>query len=82
VWAGGLDGGGWVTCSSDSGEYNVCTIWDEEGRTFGPTNYRLKNSHRAATAAQLKYTYITGEAIGLEGGLELTMVMVSPPRGK
>jgi len=71
VWAGGLDGGGWVNCSSDLVEYNVCTIWDEEGRTRGPAHYTLKDARRAATMAELKYTYLTGEAIGLESRLEL-----------
>jgi hypothetical protein len=80
VWAGGLDGGGWVTCSTESTEHNLCTIWDEEGRTLGPANYTLKDAGRAATAAELKYTYVTGKAIGLEGGLEL--VKVSPSTRK
>src|ERR1700752_265509 len=71
VWAGGMDGGGWVTCSSDSVEYNTCRIWDEEGRTRGPARYTLKDARRAVTAAELKFTYLTGEAIGLEGSLEL-----------
>jgi hypothetical protein len=79
LWAGGLDGGGWVTCSSDSVEYNVCTIWDEQGRTRGPARYTLKDA-RAATVAELKYTYLTGEAIGLEGRLELRRV--SPPMSR
>lgn len=74
VWAGGLDGGGWVNCSSDSAEYNVCTIWDEEGRTLGPARYTLKDARRAASTAELKYTYVTGEAIGLVGGLKLQKV--------
>ena len=74
AWAGGLDGGGWVTCSSNSVEYNVCTIWDEQGRTRGPARYRLKDARRAANAAELNYTYLTGEAIGLERGLELRRV--------
>jgi hypothetical protein len=69
-----------VTCSSDSVEYNVCTIWDEEGRTSGPTRYVLKDARRAATAAELKYTYLTGEAVGLEGSLELRRL--SPPMGR
>lgn len=75
TWAGGLDGGGWVTCSEESGsDHNVCTIWDEEGRTRGPAQYRLKNLNRAATTSELRYTYVTGQAIGLEGGLELAQV--------
>jgi hypothetical protein len=69
-----------VTCSSDSAEYNVCTIWDEEGRTGGSARYTLKDARRAAVTAELKYTYLTGEAIGLEGRLELRRV--SPPVGR
>jgi hypothetical protein len=69
-----------VTCSSDSVEYNVCTIWDEEGRTGGSARYTLKDAHRAATAAELKYTYLTGKAIGLDDRLELRRV--SPPMGR
>jgi hypothetical protein len=76
AWAGGLDGGGWVACSSDSGEFNTCSIWDEEGRTLGPARYTLKTVARAANSSELKYTYVTGKAIGLEGGLEL--VQISP----
>lgn len=77
AWAGGWDGGGWVTCSSDAGaEHNVCTIYDEQGRTRGSAQYKLKDLNRAAWPGELKYTYVTGKAIGLEGGLEL--VQVSP----
>jgi hypothetical protein len=74
VWAGGLDGGGWVLCSASSAEYNDCTIYDEEGRTQGPARYVLKGSGAAAKTDQLKYTYVTGKAIGLKGGLELQRV--------
>jgi len=75
-----LDGGGWISCSSGSAEYNVCTIWDEEGRTLGPARYALKDAQRAASTAELKYTYLTGEAIGMVGGLEL--LKVSSPATK
>jgi hypothetical protein len=71
VWAGGMDGGGWVLCSAPSAEYNECTIYDEEGRTQGPARYILKGTGTAANADQLRYTYVTGKAIGLQGGLEL-----------
>ena len=74
VWAGGVDGGGWVFCSASSAEYNECTIYDEEGRSQGPARYVLKDSGVAASAEQLKYTYATGKAIGLQGGLELQRV--------
>jgi hypothetical protein len=37
----------------------------------------LKDVARAANTSELKYTYLTGKAIGLRGGLEL--VQVSPP---
>jgi len=73
VWAGGLDGGGWVTCSVEAhSDPNVCTIYDEEGRTQGPARYRLKKLNRAARTEELRFTYVTGQAIGLENGLELT----------
>ena len=55
-------------------DYNECTIFDEEGRTQGPERYVLKSSGRPARPEQLKYTYLTGKAIGLQGGLELTRV--------
>jgi hypothetical protein len=72
TWVGGWDGGGWVTCSVDAaGNDNVCTIYDEEGRTRGPSRYKLKNLNRAAQTHELHYKYVTGEAIGLESGLEL-----------
>ncbi len=71
AWAGGVDGGGWVLCLTTSPKYNTCTIYDEEGRTLGPTRYVLKSTGEAAKADQLKYTYVTGQAIGLQGGLEL-----------
>jgi|SRR5215471_3502057 len=78
MWAGGLDGGGWVTCSEEEGgsDTNVCTIWDEEGRTRGPAQFRLKSVSRSAKRSELRYMYVTGQAIGLEGGLEL--VQISP----
>jgi hypothetical protein len=79
VWAGGLDGGGWVTCSNDFKEYNVCTIYDEEGWTLGPSRYRLKGSDRPASPNELHYTYLTGKAIGLEGGLELVQISTEKP---
>jgi len=72
VWAGGLDSGGWVLCSIPSPAYNVCTIYDEEGSTPGPSRYAL--SGRAANAQELKYTYVTGKAIGLEGSFELKRI--------
>src|SRR5258708_3393058 len=76
-WAGGQDGGGWVTCSIEAtSEHNFCTIYDEEGRTRGPAQYKLRNLNRAAQPEELRYKYVTGQAIGLEGGLEL--VQVSP----
>ncbi len=73
VWAGGLDGG-WVVCSTPSSDYNECTVYDEGGRSQGPGRYVLKGSRRPAKPEELKYTYLTGKAIGLEGGLELTRV--------
>src|ERR1035438_7638741 len=77
AWAGGFDGGGWVTCSSDTAsEYNLCTIYDEEGRSRGPARYKLKGQDRAAHPSELRYSYVTGRAIGHEGGREL--VQVSP----
>jgi hypothetical protein len=80
VWAGGWDGGGWVTCTGDPGsEHNLCTIYDEQGRTRGPAQYRLKNLNRAAQPAELRYTYVTGQAIGLKGGLELVQVSRNQP---
>lgn len=57
-------------------DHNVCSIWDEEGRTRGPAQYRLKNLNRGAMTSELHYTYVIGKAIGLEGGLEL--IQVSP----
>ena len=74
VWAGGLDGGGWVHCSTPSPGFNQCTIYDEEGRSLGPARYTLRNTGRAAKPEELKYRYVTGEAIGLEGGLELARI--------
>jgi hypothetical protein len=79
VWAGGLDGGGWVSCSNDLRAYNVCTIYDEEGRTQGPSRYRLKDFDRAALPNELHYTHCTGKAIGLEGGMELVRISTEKP---
>jgi hypothetical protein len=74
-WAGGSDGGGWVTCSDDTtSERNICTIYDEEGRTRGPSQYKLRDLNRAAKESELHYTYVTGKAIGLDSGLELVQV--------
>jgi hypothetical protein len=74
VWAGGMDGGGWVYCSTTSPRYNECTIFDEQGRTRGPSRYAMKNTGLPAKPEELKYTYLTGKAIGLEGGLELVII--------
>lgn len=74
VWAGGVDGGGWVHCSTSSLEFNECTIYDEEGRSSGPAHYVLRNSGTAAKAEELRYTYLTGAAIGLESGSELVRI--------
>jgi hypothetical protein len=79
-WAGGIDGGGWVLCQADEPptDCNLCTIWNEEGDAFEPIHYRLRdrdrNLNRAARASELHYTYVTGEQIGLQGGLELLKV--------
>jgi len=79
-WAGGIDGGGWVLCHADepATDYNLCTIWNEEGKAFEPSRYRLRDRdrdlNRAARASELRYTYVTGEQIGLQGGLELLKV--------
>jgi hypothetical protein len=74
AWAGGLDGGGWVHCSTPSPDYNECTTFDEDGRTTGPGLYVLKRESRAARQEELKYTYVTGKVVGLQGGLELERV--------
>lgn len=53
VWAGGLDGGGWVICSHEaSSNYNIRSLYDEEGRLHGPAKSKLKNEHRAARASE------------------------------
>jgi len=77
VWVGGLDGGGWVICSSDDADYNTCTIYDEEGRSQGPAKYRLRGLNRAARSNELRYRYLTGDEIGLEGGLKLIQISKS-----
>jgi len=61
-----------VHCSTPPADYNVCVIFDAEYHTPGPGSYVLRSTNRAATAEELRYTYLTGKAIGLEGGLELT----------
>jgi len=63
-----------VHCSTISPEFNECSLFDELGPSFGPYPYRLRGLDRAARPHELKYKYVTGEAIGLEGGLELTRV--------
>jgi hypothetical protein len=74
VWVGGLDGGGWVICSSDDADHNACTIYDEEGRSQGPFTYKLRVLNRAARSNELRYIYLTGDEIGLAGGLTLTKI--------
>jgi hypothetical protein len=70
-----LDGGGWVFCSSTSDPYNECVTFDEEGRSLGARLYVLRNLGRPARPEELKYTYLTGKAIGLERGLELVEIV-------
>ncbi len=79
-WIGGIDGGGWVLCHADEAStgYNLCAVWNEEGRGSEPSRYRLrdrlKNLNRAARADELRYTFASADQIGLEGGLELLKV--------
>jgi hypothetical protein len=80
TWVGGIDGGGWVLCHADEplSGYNLCTVWNEEGRPFESGRYRLrdkfKNLNRAAKSDELHYTYASADLIGLQGGLELLKV--------
>jgi hypothetical protein len=60
-------------CSTPSPSYNECTIFDEEGHT-GPNRYVLRETGLAAKPSQLRYTYVTGKAIGLEENTELKRI--------
>jgi hypothetical protein len=73
VWAGGADGGAYVKCSLDAArDVDRCSVWnDNTGDTAGPGDYKLEEQHRAATAAELKFTGAVNESIYLQNGLTL-----------
>jgi hypothetical protein len=77
-WAGGVDGGGWVTCTSSNENFNVCTTYGEDGATFGPRRFILEHLGRAATADELRYTYLAEPYIGLENGKQLIEIRGDP----
>jgi hypothetical protein len=70
VWAGGIDGGGWVVCVSTS-ECNECTTYSETGTIFGPRRFVLKGLKRPARLDELNFEYVDGSNIGLSGNLVL-----------
>ena len=73
-WAGGIDGGEWVDCSSGTGLYNRCAIYSQNGDLIFRSDYTLEQHHRAATRSELRYRYVDGKTILLQGGLALMPV--------
>ncbi|HYP07679.1 MAG TPA: hypothetical protein VER03_15705 [Bryobacteraceae bacterium] len=54
---------------------------DEQGRTRGSAQFKLKDSNRAARPGEFEYAYVTGKAIGLGGGLEVVQPRGAPKAG-
>ena len=73
-WAGGIDGGAWVDCSTGSGPYNECQVYGEKGDLMLSSAYALEGLNRAATRSELRYRYVDGTTILLQGGLSLIRV--------
>ena len=74
-WAGGIDGGEWVDCSEAVGGYNHCQVFEEtKGLLLRKSQYLLKGLGRPATRSELRYRYVSGTEILLQGGLVLVEV--------
>jgi hypothetical protein len=73
-WAGGADGGAYVSCSIDAiRDVNPCSVWnDYTGQLVESGNYRLVHEGRAAKESELRITFSDfGGSIYLQGGLVL-----------
>jgi hypothetical protein len=68
VWAGGLDGGSFISCEIDAARnVNICTVYDDSaGEVMEHGDFRLKAEDRAARVEELKYAWADrGGTIGL-----------------
>ena len=74
-WAGGIDGGEWVDCSVGVDGYNHCQIFEQtKGLLLLKSRYVLQGLGRPATRSELRYRYVSGKEILLQGGLVLVAV--------
>ena len=83
VWAGGPDGGSFVLCDVDSvKDVNNCKVWNDfTGQLKESGEYRLLREGRAASSAELVYTWADGAGwIGLEHDLVLDNLDGRHPR--
>jgi hypothetical protein len=77
VWAGGLDGGSFVTCEIEAvRKTNKCVVYNDfTGQVMEQGEFRLKTENRAARNEELKYAWADwGGMIGLSDGRVLARV--------
>lgn len=77
VWAGGVDGGNWITCTAEDHDFNYCVVYhDFTGDVRLSGSFHLEDQHRAATRDELTFLYadIGLNSIHLEGGGKLVLV--------
>jgi len=77
VWAGGVDGGNWITCTANAkDDFNQCTVYhDYTGEVRLSAEFVLEAEVRAATQAELVFSYadVGHKTIILEGGKKLVL---------
>lgn len=83
VWAGGVDGGNWITCTiADHPVFNHCIVYhDFTGDVRLAGNFQLADQNRAATGDELVFLYadIIHESIYLKGGKLVLVQHASDP---
>jgi hypothetical protein len=65
-----------VTCSTDTGRFNVCRVYTKKGDFIYEDTFTLEGLDRGATKSELRYRFLSGDKILLQEGLAL--VSVSP----
>jgi hypothetical protein len=77
VWAGGVDGGNWITCSANAGNgFNQCIVYhDFTGEVRLSGEFALEALGRPATRDELDFRYadILDRSIYLENNKKLVL---------
>lgn len=70
TWAGGVDGGAWISCEVDESQSaNWCTVWDDQtGEVSARTHFVLRDGGGAVASRELRFSGFTGTYIGLLDG--------------